>query len=31
MIESTEELFDALGRGQGLYIVAYRDDKPSEI
>jgi hypothetical protein len=31
MIESKEELFDALERGQGVYIVAYRDDKPSEI
>ena len=31
MIESTDDLFEALERGQGVYIVAYRDDKPSEI
>ena len=31
MIESNDELFEALERGQGVYIVAYRDDKPSEI
>ncbi len=31
MIESNEDLFEALERGQGVYIVAYRDDKPSEI
>ena len=31
MIESNEELFEALERGQGVYIVAYRDDQPSEI
>jgi hypothetical protein len=31
IIESNEALFDALERGQGVYIVAYRDDKPSEI
>src|SRR5262245_39915755 len=31
MIESKEELFEALERGQGVYVIAYRDDKPSEI
>jgi hypothetical protein len=31
MIESNDELFDAIERGQGVYIVAYRDDQPSEI
>jgi hypothetical protein len=31
MIESNEELFEALERGQGVYIVAYRDGTPSEI
>ena len=31
MIESNDELFEALERGQGVYIVAYQDDKPSEI
>jgi hypothetical protein len=31
MIGSHDELFESLERGQGVYIVAYRDDKPSEI
>ena len=31
MIESNDELFEAIERGQGVYIVAYRDDQPSEI
>jgi hypothetical protein len=31
MIESNDDLFEAIERGQGVYIVAYRDDKPSEI
>jgi hypothetical protein len=31
MIESNEDLFEALERGQGVYIIAYRDDRPSEI
>ena len=31
MIESNEDLFEALERGQGVYIVAYRDGQPSEI
>jgi hypothetical protein len=31
MVESNDELFDALERGQGVYIVTYQDDKPSEI
>ena len=31
MIESNDELFEALDRGQGVYIIAYRDNAPSEI
>jgi hypothetical protein len=31
MIESNEDLFEAIDRGQGVYIVAYRDGQPSEI
>lgn len=31
MIEENDELFDELERGQGVYIIAYKDDRPSEI
>jgi hypothetical protein len=31
MIEANDDLFEALERGQGVYIVVYHDDKPSEI
>jgi hypothetical protein len=31
MLESSDELFEALERGQGVYVVAYLNDKPSEI
>jgi hypothetical protein len=31
MIESNDDLFEAIERGQGVYIVAYQDGKPSEI
>jgi hypothetical protein len=31
MIEWNEDLFEMLDRGQGVYIVAYQDNKPSEI
>ena len=31
MIEESNELYDKLERGQGVYIVVYRDDQPSEI
>src|SRR5262245_17311250 len=31
MIESSDELFEALDRGQGVYIVVYHNDQPSEI
>ena len=31
MIESNEDLFEAIDRGQGVYVIAYRDGKPSEI
>jgi len=31
MIESNEDLFENIDRGQGIYIVAYRDGQPSEI
>lgn len=30
-IEESDELYDALERGQGVYIIVYRDDQPSEI
>ena len=29
MIESNDELFEALERSQGVFIVAYQEDKPS--
>lgn len=31
MIEESDELYDALERGQGVYIVVYKDEQPSEI
>ena len=31
MIEAHDELFDALERGQGVYVVVYKDERPSEI
>ena len=31
MIEKADELFDQLERGQGVYIVIYKDNQPSEI
>jgi hypothetical protein len=31
MIEESDELYDALERGQGVYIIVYRDEQPSEI
>jgi hypothetical protein len=31
MIEESDELYDKLERGQGVYIVVYRDNQPSEI
>jgi hypothetical protein len=31
MIESNDDLFEAIDRGQGVYIVAYQDGTPSEI
>jgi hypothetical protein len=31
MIEESDELYDTLERGQGVYIVVYKDDQPSEI
>ncbi len=31
MIESNEDVFEALEHGQGVYIVAYRDGRPAEI
>ena len=31
MIKANNELFDALERGQGVYVVVYKDDEPSEI
>ena len=31
MIEESDELFETIDRGQGVYVIAYRDGKPSEI
>ena len=31
MIEDNDDLFEMLERGQGVYVIAYQDDKPSEI
>jgi hypothetical protein len=31
MIEEGDELFERLERGQGVYIVVYKDDAPSEL
>ena len=31
MVESSDELFDALERGQGVYVVVYDGGQPSEI
>ena len=31
MIEQCEELFENMDRGQGIYIVAYKDGQPDEI
>ena len=31
MIERNTDLYEEIQRGQGVYIVAYKDDKPSEI
>jgi len=31
MIEESEELYDKLERGQGVYVIVYKDDQPSEI
>ena len=31
MIEQSDELFENIERGQGFYIVAYRDGKPDEL
>jgi hypothetical protein len=31
MIEKSDDLFEKLERGQGVYIIAYRGEEPSEI
>jgi hypothetical protein len=31
MIEANDDFFEILERGQGVYIIAYRDGEPSEI
>lgn len=31
MIEQSEELFEGMGRGQGVYIIAYKNGLPDEI
>ncbi|HEX3247826.1 MAG TPA: hypothetical protein VHS05_00255 [Pyrinomonadaceae bacterium] len=31
MIEDNDDLFERLERGQGVYLIAYQDEEPSEI
>ena len=31
MIEENDDLFEMLERGQGVYVIAYQDDEPSQI
>ncbi len=31
MIEANEDLFEMLERGQGVYVIAYQNEEPSEI
>lgn len=31
MVEGSDELYDALERGQGVYVVVYEGERPSEI
>lgn len=31
MIEGSDELYEMLERGQGVYVIVYKDDQPSEI
>ena len=31
MVEGAEELYGLLDRGQGVYVVVYKDERPSEI
>ena len=31
MVEDSDELFEDIERGQGVYVVVYDNDKPSEI
>jgi hypothetical protein len=31
MVEGSDELYDALERGQGVYVVVYEGGRPSEI
>jgi hypothetical protein len=31
MIERNHDFYEAIERGQGVYIIAYQDDKPSDI
>jgi hypothetical protein len=31
MVEGSEELYELLERGQGVYVVVYKDDQPSKI
>jgi hypothetical protein len=31
MIETTLDFYEDIGRGQGIYIIAHKDGKPSEI
>jgi hypothetical protein len=31
MVEASEDFCEDLERGQGIYVVLYRDDRPDEI
>ena len=31
MVEQNEELFDGIERGQGIYVIVYKDGEPDEI
>jgi hypothetical protein len=31
MVEANDDIFEELERGQGVYIIVYTDDQPSEI
>jgi len=31
LLETNDELFEDIDRGQGVYVIAYRDGEPSDI